>query len=74
MKSFRMSFKDYVKLRGYEEVPEGNIPKIWFKRNFLPMTMRCVCCEKTIPSPSAWFDRRGYAYCAKCAGVEEDVK
>lgn len=63
------SFKEYVESRGYEKVPEGNIPAVWFKRNFLPMVVRCTCCEMTMALPSAWMDDNGYTYCADCAGV-----
>ena len=65
------SFKDYVESHGYEKMPEGNIPSIWFKRNFLPMVVKCTCCEMTMASPSAWVDDNGYTYCGDCAGVSE---
>ena len=66
------SFKEYVESRGYEKMPEGNIPAIWFKRNFLPMVVRCSCCDMTMASPSAWVDDKGYTYCGTCAEIEEN--
>jgi len=66
------SFREYVEERGYEKMPEGNIPAIWFKRNFLPMVVKCTCCEMTMASPSAWIDEKGYTYCGECAGVSEE--
>ena len=67
-----MSFKQYVESRGYEKMPEDNVPAIWFKRNFLPMVVRCAHCEMTMASPSAWVDDEGYTYCSDCAGVNEE--
>lgn len=66
------SFKEYIESHGYEKVPESNIPAVWFKRNFLPMVVRCTCCEMTMALPSAWMDDNGYTYCADCAGVNKD--
>lgn len=63
------NFKEYVESHGYEKVPEGNIPAVWFKRNFLPMIVQCTCCEMTMALPSAWMDDNGYTYCADCAEV-----
>ena len=66
------SFKEYAESHGYEKMPEGNVPAIWFKRNFLPMIVRCYCCEMTMALPSAWVDDKGYTYCSDCAGVNEE--
>ena len=66
------NFKEYVESHGYEKIPEGNIPAVWFKRNFLPMVVRCSCCDMTMALPSAWIDDNGYTFCNNCAGVKED--
>lgn len=65
------SFKNYVETHGYEKMPEGNVPAIWFKRNLLPMVVRCTCCDMSMASPTAWIDEEGYAYCGSCCEKEE---
>lgn len=65
------SFSEYIESKGYPKMPEGNVPARWFMENFLPMMVRCSCCDMTMASPSAWIDDNGYTFCADCAGVSE---
>ena len=66
------NFFDYVRTELHVTVPEGNIPGSWFVENGISMVVRCSCCEMTMASPSAWIDEQGFAYCADCAGIEEE--
>lgn len=66
------TFTNYIKDRWHIEVPKGNIPGEWFQKNFIPMVVRCSCCDMTMASPSAWVDEDGYTFCGSCADIKED--
>ena len=50
------------------QMPEGNIPNKWFAENYLPMIVKCTCCETSMALPSAVVDDDGTIYCHNCAG------
>lgn len=66
------SFKEYIEQKWNIKVPEGNISGEWFQKNFIPMVVRCACCDMTMASPSAWVDEDGYTFCGNCADIKED--
>lgn len=61
--------EQYLKEKLNIEFPEGEeIEASWFRENHLPMIVMCEDCGTTMTLPSAYIDKRGYTFCASCAG------
>ena len=62
-----VTFNEFIKREFDIEVPKGNISGAWFAEHRIPMVVRCCCCDMTMASPCAHFDKKGYTYCSTCA-------
>lgn len=58
--------KQYILEEMGIEMPEGEIPESWFKKNNLPMEIYCACCGVKMELPLAMVEDGGLVFCKKC--------
>lgn len=60
------TLKEWLKQTMNLELPKDETDAEWYKTNYLPNTVHCVCCENILKLNNALIDINGDIYCCKC--------
>lgn len=60
------TIKKWLKQTMNLELPKDETNTEWYKTNYLPNMVYCVCCEHKLKLNNALIDVNGDIYCSKC--------